>query len=70
LTPEFRVAKAIIVRPEYRHDWSDKKIFNSNTRKTQDTIALGVMYTWLGAIQIRDLVKDQKEVPDMSGTRK
>lgn len=46
LTPEFRVAKSIIVRPEYRHDWSDKMSFDSNTRKSQDTIALGVMYTW------------------------
>lgn len=46
LTPEFRVAKAIIVRPEYRHDWSDKEAFDSNRKKTQDTLALGVMYTW------------------------
>ncbi len=50
LTPEFRVAKDLIVRPEYRHDWADKDIFDShhNTfdRKNQDTVALGVMYTW------------------------
>ncbi len=46
LTPEFRVAKAIIVRPEYRHDWSDKAFFDSGSKKSQDTIALGVMYTW------------------------
>jgi maltoporin len=46
VTPEFRVAKAIVVRPEYRHDWSDKKSFDSGTKKNQDTIALGVMYTW------------------------
>jgi hypothetical protein len=50
LTPEFRVAKAIIVRPEFRHDWSDKKTFDSHRvpadTKSQDTIALGVMYTW------------------------
>lgn len=50
LTPEFRVVKNVIVRPEYRHDWSDKKVFDSrhNTmdKKSQDTIALGVMYTW------------------------
>ena len=46
LTPEFRVAKAVIVRPEYRHDWSDKEVFDSARKKTQDTIALGVMYTW------------------------
>jgi hypothetical protein len=50
LTPEFRVAKDLIVRPEYRHDWSDKDIFDSHhktlDKKSQDTIALGVMYTW------------------------
>jgi len=50
LTPEFRVAKDLIVRPEYRHDWSDKDVFDShhNTldKKNQDTIAFAVMYTW------------------------
>ncbi len=45
-TPEFRVAKAIIIRPEYRHDWSDRMSFDSGSKKSQDTIALGVMYTW------------------------
>ena len=50
VTPEFRVAKNLIVRPEYRHDWSDREVFNShdNTadKKSQDTLALGIMYTW------------------------
>ncbi len=46
ITPEFRVAKSIIVRPEYRHDWSDRQSFDSGTKKSQDTIAIGVMYTW------------------------
>jgi hypothetical protein len=54
LTPEFRVAKDLIVRPEYRHDWSDKGVFDSrhstadnpDKKKTQDTIALAVMYAW------------------------
>ena len=50
VTPEFRVAKNLIIRPEYRHDWSDKEVFDShdNTadKKSQDTIALGIMYTW------------------------
>jgi len=46
ITPEFRVAKAIIIRPEYRHDWSDKEVFDSGRKKSQDTIAIGVMYTW------------------------
>ena len=54
LTPEFKVAKNLIVRPEYRHDWSDKNSFGavssspaalpSGHDKTQDTIAVGVMY--------------------------
>jgi hypothetical protein len=50
ITPEFRVAKNLIIRPEYRHDWSDKEVFPSGDgsldRESQDTIALGVMYTW------------------------
>ncbi|MDA8079531.1 MAG: porin [Nitrospiraceae bacterium] len=45
ITPEFKIAKSIIVRPEYRHDWSDKGSFDAG-KKTQNTIALGVMYTW------------------------
>ncbi|MBI5102906.1 MAG: porin [Nitrospirae bacterium] len=46
VTPEFKIGKSIIVRPEYRHDISDKLSFKGGTKKTQDTIALGVMYTW------------------------
>ena len=46
ITPEFRIARGIVIRPEYRHDWSDKEVFDSGTKKTQDTFALGVMYTW------------------------
>jgi hypothetical protein len=50
LSPEFRIAKNLLVRPEYRHDWSDQNGFdahkNTFNRKSQDTIALGVMYTW------------------------
>jgi maltoporin len=50
VTPEFRIAKNLLVRPEYRHDWSTQKAFDSEHQaldtKTQDTIALGVMYTW------------------------
>jgi hypothetical protein len=45
-TPEFRVAKGLIIRPEYRYDMSDKYSFNSGAKKNQNTIALGVMYTW------------------------
>jgi hypothetical protein len=46
ITPEFRIAKNLIIRPEYRHDWSDEKSFDSGESKNQDTIAFGVMYTW------------------------
>jgi hypothetical protein len=50
LTAEFKIAKNLLVKPEYRHDWSNKNGFDSehNTfnEKGEDTIALGVMYTW------------------------
>lgn len=46
VTPEFKLAKDLLLRPEYRHDWSDQQVFNSITRKTQDTFSIGVMYTW------------------------
>jgi hypothetical protein len=46
VTPEIRIANGIIIRPEYRHDWSDEKVFDSGDKKKQDTIAVGVMYTW------------------------
>jgi hypothetical protein len=46
ITPEIRVTDNLIVRPEYRHDWSNVKSFDSNNKKSQDTIALAVMYTW------------------------
>ena len=50
VSPEFRIAKGLLVRPEYRHDWSDQNGFDSHkntfSKKGQDTIALGMMYTW------------------------
>jgi hypothetical protein len=50
ITPEFRVLKNLLLRPEYRHDWSNKDGFDSKntsfSKKSQDTIALGIMYTW------------------------
>jgi hypothetical protein len=46
LTPEIRLANGLIVRPEYRHDMSDKSSFDNGTKKFQDTIALGAMYRW------------------------
>ncbi len=45
-TPEIRLAKGLILRPEYRYDWSDQNSFNGGKDKNQHTIALGVMYTW------------------------
>jgi hypothetical protein len=50
ITPEFRIVKNLLLRPEYRHDWSNKDGFDSHhntfVKKNQDTIALGMMYTW------------------------
>jgi len=46
LTPEIRLAKDLLIRPEYRHDWSDQTSFKGGSRKSQDTLALAVMYTW------------------------
>ena len=46
LTPEIRLANGIILRPEYRHDSSDKESFDNGTKKSQDTVALGAMYRW------------------------
>jgi maltoporin len=49
-TPEFRILKNLLVRPEYRHDWSNRDAFDSHhttfSKKSQDTVALGVIYTW------------------------
>jgi hypothetical protein len=48
VTPEFTLNKNMIIRPEYRHDVADQKIFNKNgtpnDAKTQDTVALNVFY--------------------------
>ena len=46
VTPEIRLAGGLIVRPEYRHDSSDKQSFDNGTKKSQDTIALNAMYRW------------------------
>jgi len=50
ITPEFRIVKNLLLRPEYRHDWSNKNGFDSQhitlDKKSQDTLAIGVMYTW------------------------
>ena len=46
VTPEIRLAGGLVVRPEYRHDSSDKQSFDNGTKKSQDTIALNAMYRW------------------------
>jgi hypothetical protein len=46
VTPEIRLANGIILRPEYRHDSSNKESFDNGKKKSQDTIALGAMYRW------------------------
>jgi hypothetical protein len=50
ITPEFRIVKNLLLRPEYRHDWSNHNGFDSQqtifSKKSQDTIAIDMMYTW------------------------
>lgn len=50
ITPEIRLTHGLIIRPEYRHDWSTTKAFNLingiPTGKSQDTIAISFMYRW------------------------
>jgi Putative beta-barrel porin-2, OmpL-like. bbp2 len=46
LTFDAKLDGGLILRPEYRHDSSDKQSFDNDTKKTQDTIALAVMYSW------------------------
>ncbi|MCX7770184.1 MAG: porin [Proteobacteria bacterium] len=50
VTPELRLSSGLIIRPEYRHDWSTKKAFNYvkgiPTGKSQDTVAISFMYRW------------------------
>lgn len=48
-TPEIKIAGNLLIRPEYRHDWSDEEVFvdsDGNPKKSQDTVAVGLMYTW------------------------
>lgn len=57
LTWETKLNGGLILRPEFRHDWSNNKAFDSGSsstpvtngngmKRSQDTLALGVMYTW------------------------
>ena len=43
LTPQIEW-QGLKIRPEYRHDWSINDVFNGED--SQDTLALGLMYTW------------------------
>ncbi len=45
-TPEVRIAQSLILRPEYRHDWSNARIFDQGRKKSQDTLALAALYSW------------------------
>ena len=45
-TFDAKLGGGLIVRPEYRHDSSDKESFDNGTKKTQDTFALALMYAW------------------------
>ena len=49
LTPEFKVKgvkylDGLVIRPEYRHDWSDKASFGG--RSSQDVMGVSMMYRW------------------------
>ncbi len=46
VTLEVRLNGGIVLRPEYRHDSSDVESFDNGTKKSQDTLALGVLYRW------------------------
>ena len=46
LTWEIRLNGGLILRPEYRHDSSDVASFDSGTKNSQNTVALGAMYRW------------------------
>jgi hypothetical protein len=43
LSPQFKIGKNTVVRPEYRYDWSDANSFNGGTTNHQSTIGVGVM---------------------------
>lgn len=46
VTFDMKLDNGVIVRPEYRHDISDQQSFDNGTKKTQDTFALALMYSW------------------------
>lgn len=48
VTPEFTVAGNLVIRPEYRHDASDKNVFdhgdNAASKKSQDVLGINIIY--------------------------
>jgi len=44
LTLNFHLNGKIMVRPEYRYDWSPSKIFDGNTVKSQSTLSCSINY--------------------------
>jgi hypothetical protein len=46
VTPTIKLSGGLVLMPEYRHDTSNKQSFDTSTKKSQDTIALGAMYRW------------------------
>jgi hypothetical protein len=46
ITPEIRLNGGLILRPEYRHDSSNVSAFDDAAKRSQNTLALGVMYAW------------------------
>jgi hypothetical protein len=45
ITLDFKY-KGFVLRPEYRHDWSNVASFDDDTRYSQDIIGFGLMYRW------------------------
>jgi hypothetical protein len=45
ITPELKW-KGFVLRPEYRHDWSNKKAFDNGKNSFQDVLGLTLMYRW------------------------
>ncbi|MDQ7823385.1 MAG: carbohydrate porin [Candidatus Eremiobacteraeota bacterium] len=43
ITPQFKVGKNMIIRPEYRYDWSNVNGFCNGTKNNQTTYGIGVM---------------------------
>lgn len=38
--------KGFIIRPEYRRDWSNRRVFEHDKSSSQDIVGVGVMYRW------------------------